>query len=176
MRLLSFAFLFALASTAIGQSVSTPAVAPGCGDSAVKFDVDTNHSQHPVAKPDSGRALVYFLQDDNHFESRPRPTTRFGLNGSWVGATQSNSYFYIPVDPGEHHICAGWQSWVGIGSGKQGAAAHFTAEEGKSYFFIVRDRWLREHGPAEMKLEPLDSDEAQLLMTKFGFSTFRVRK
>lgn len=169
--------LLAFASSAFAQSGTTQAVGPGCGDTAVKFDVDTNRSQHPVAKPDSGKALVYFLQDDNFFESRPRPTTRFGLNGSWVGATQSNSYFYTAVDPGEHHICAGWQSWVGAGMGKQAAAAHFIAEEGKSYFFIVRNRWLRQlSSSAEMRLEPLDSDEAQLLMTKFGFSSSRVRK
>ena len=57
---------------------------------------DQNDKQHPFAKPESGKALIYFLQDDPNFLSRPRPTTRFGLDGNWIGATQSNSYFIFP--------------------------------------------------------------------------------
>src|SRR5258707_8501086 len=71
------------------------AAAPGCGTGNTKFDVQSNKSQHPFLKPDPGKALIYFLQDDTYFLSRPSPTTRFGLDGTWVGATQSNAYFYV---------------------------------------------------------------------------------
>jgi hypothetical protein len=109
-------------------SPPSQAVAPGCGDTSIKFDVKTSRSEHPVVKPDSGKALVYFLQDDAYFQSTPKPTTRFGLNGNWVGATQSNAYFYVSIDPGEQHLCARWQSFVGFTTGPKSAAAHFTAE------------------------------------------------
>jgi hypothetical protein len=169
--------LLALASSSFAQSgpIAT-AAAPGCGTDNSKFDVQSNKSQHPFAKPDPGKALVYFLQDDSTFESRPRPTTRFGIDGACVGATQSNAYFYFAVDPGEHHLCAGWQSFVGLTTGAKSAAAHFTAEPGGSYFFIVRNRWNEKLGPAGMKFDPLDSAEAQLLMSKFTFSTSRAKK
>jgi len=177
MKILLVVILSGFATSAFGQSAAPQtAVAPGCGDGSIKFDVKTNRSQHPFAKPDPGKALVYFLQDDSFFQSVPRPTTRFGLNGSWVGATNANAYFYVPVDPGEQHICAGWQSFVGFSTGDKNAAAHFTAEAGNSYFFVARNHFLREHGIASIKLEPVDSDEAQLLMTKFGFSTSHARK
>lgn len=39
-----------------------------------------------------------------------------------------------------------------------------TAEAGNSYFFIVRDRFVEDRGPAEKMRSPLDSDEGQLLL------------
>ncbi len=138
------AFLvLAFAGSCFAQSGATApaAAAPGCGTGNTKFDVQSNKSQHPFLKPDPGKALIYFLQDDTYFLSRPRPTTRFGLDGTWVGATQSNAYFYVSVDPGEHHLCAGWQSFVAVDTGQKSAASHFTAEPGGTYFFIVRNHW-----------------------------------
>jgi hypothetical protein len=97
--------LVTFASAAFAQSASpqTPG-APGCGSDNTKFDVTSDKSKHAFTQPDPGKALIYFLQDDSRFESRPRPTTRFGLNGKWIGATQAESYFYVSVDPGEDRI------------------------------------------------------------------------
>jgi hypothetical protein len=177
MKTLPAFLVLAFASSSFAQSGPiTTASAPGCGAETTKFDVQSTKSQHPFAKPDPGKALVLFLQDDTYFESYPRPTTRFGVDGAWVGATQSNAYFYFAVDPGERHLCAGWQSFVGLTTGQKSAAAHFTAEPGGSYFFIVRNRWNEKLGPAGMEFTPVDSDEAQLLRSKFAFSTSRARK
>jgi hypothetical protein len=180
MKTLSVLLLFAFATASSAQNAPTEtAAAPGCGAENIKFDVTTERSKHPFVKPEPGKALVYFLQDDSYFQSRPRPTTRFALDGNWVGATQANSYFYASLDPGEHHLCAGWQSFVSFNVAHKSAAAHFTAEAGAVYFFVVNDRAdsgrENEH-PAGMKLSALDSDEGQLLMSKFGLSTSRVRK
>ena len=180
MKTLTALLFLAFATISSAQNAPTETAAPpGCGAENTKFDVKTDRSQHPLVKPEPGKALVYFLQDDTYFQSVPRPTTRFGLDGNWVGATQANSYFYASVDPGEHHLCAGWQSFVGFNVARKSAAAHFTAEAGGVYFFAVNDHADRgdEHQrPAGMKLSAVDSDEAQLLMSKFGFSTSRVRK
>ena len=181
LKFLAASLLSAFSTLTFAQTFpSAQAAAPGCGDKKIKWDVTTDRSIHPVATAGPGKALVYFLQDDANFQSSPKPTTRFGLNGSWVGATQSNAYFYVSVDPGEHHLCAGWQSWVGVGAGHTSAADHFTAEAGRSYFFIVRDFYTDNvHEPANlanMKLEQVNGDEGQLLMSKFGFSTSRARK
>jgi len=149
-------------------------IAPGCGTVDIKFDVSTKDSQ-VMAAPDPGKALIYFLQDDTNFASHPRPTTRFGLDGKWIGATHANSYFYLSVDPGEHHLCANWQSIVGLGIGLRTAAAHFTAGVGGVYFFVAHDRYSRET-PAEIKLLPMDSDEAQLFMRTFALATSHPKK
>jgi hypothetical protein len=162
------------ASSAFSQNAPTAtgsAAAPGCGRTDSKFEVKSGDSSHPVAQPEPGKALVYFLQDDKVFESHPRPTVKWGMDGNWLGATQSNTYFYTSVDPGEHHLCSQWQTSVIITAGHQAAAAHFTAEAGQVYYFRAQDFFWRDTSAANVKLGPVDSDEAQLLMTKFGFST-----
>lgn len=160
------------AAGALAQTASTTqATAPGCGPTNLKFSVRTDKSQHPSAQPDKDKALIFFMEDDASFESRPQPTTRLGVDGNWVGANHGNSYFYVSVDPGEHHLCASWQSWVGFGMHDTSAAAHFTAEPGRSYYFRVRNTWLREHGVTRVELTPIDSDEGQLLASRFAYSS-----
>ena len=150
--------------------------APGCGPASIKFDVETDHNQHAVPNPEAGKALFVFLQDDAQFNSTPRPTARFGVDGTWVGATHANSYFYVPVDPGEHHLCASWQSRVILTRhSRSTAAARFTAEAGKTYYFRARDKVITDFSGAavsdpEVKLEPLDSDEAMVLLRSFALS------
>jgi hypothetical protein len=47
--------------------------APGCGPAGVQFGVKTTRSQNALPAPDSGKALLVFLQDDARFEPVPRP-------------------------------------------------------------------------------------------------------
>lgn len=158
--------------------------APGCGPTNIKFDVKTMGGQHALPSPDPGKALVIFLQDDLKFNSRPRPTTRFGIDGTWVGATQANSYFFVSVDPGEHHLCASWQSRVSVGiPTRPTAATHFTAESGKTYYFRARDIGRPASTDrnalqplAEVMLEPVDSDEGQVLLSSFAYSSSHPKK
>jgi hypothetical protein len=97
------------------------------------------------------------------------------LDGTWVGANHGNSYFYLTVEPGEHHLCANWQSFVGFGARHQSAAAHFTTEAGQSYYFTVKNTWLREVMIMKIALEPLDSDKGQLLASRFAFSSSHAK-
>ncbi|HET6175402.1 MAG TPA: DUF2846 domain-containing protein [Candidatus Sulfotelmatobacter sp.] len=172
----SLSVLFLLAATALAQNASTSsAVAPGCGTADTKFEVKTDKSQHPAVQPEPQKAVIYFVEDDTQFQSRPLPLTRIGVDGTWVGANHGNSYFYLAVDPGEHHLCANWQSFVGFGANHQSAAAHFTAEAGQSYYFTVKNTWLREVMIMKIELEPLDSDQGQLLASRFAFSNSHAK-
>lgn len=167
---------FILTATALAQNPSMgTAVAPGCGITDIKFDVKTDKSQHPVVQPQSGKAVVYFVEDDTQFQSKPTPLTRIGLDGTWVGANHGNSYFYLSISPGEHHLCANWQSFVGFGAHHLSAAAHFTAEAGQSYYFTVKNTWLREVMIPNIALERLDSDQGQLLASRFAFSSSHAK-
>jgi hypothetical protein len=169
--------LFASSAFAQGAPAGRgTAAAPGCGPTDFKFEVKSSDSSHPVTQPAAGKALVYFLQDDKVFESHPRPTVKWGVDGTWIGATQANTYFYISLDPGEHHLCSEWQTSVIVTAGHQAAAAHFTAEAGQVYYFRAQDFYWKDTNAASVKLNPVDSDEAQLLMSKFGFSTSQPKK
>ena len=168
---------FLLASPVFAQSTPTDiALTPACGPDNSKFEVKTVKSRRPPIQPEAGKALAVFVEDDSQFSSHPAPTTRAGLDGSWVGATHGNSYFSFSLDPGEHHLCASWQTAVVLGQGHKTAAAHFTAEAGKVYYFRVKNTWLLDVGSADISLKPLDSDEGKLLTAKFSLSTFHPKK
>lgn len=151
--------------------------APGCGDAAAKFEVRSSKGQHPD-HPAAGKAMVFVIEDDSNFNSFPKPTTRVGLDGAWIGATHGNSYLFFPVDPGVHHLCASWQTTVIVGEGHQTAAAHFTADAGETYYFEVKDKYIMGDAGrlSDMSLAPLDSDEGQVLVTRFELSTSHQKK
>ncbi|MGA2436301.1 MAG: hypothetical protein ABSG25_13575 [Bryobacteraceae bacterium] len=168
---------FLLAASAFAQDrIAGAAVAPGCGQDDVKFNVKTVNAQQPPTQPDAGKALVYFIEDDSDFESFPKPTTRAGLDGGWVGATHGNSYFTFSVDPGIHHLCAGWQSTVIVGAGHQKVAAHFRFEAGNVYFLKVKNTYPPTHGTDMIHFVPVDSDEGMLLVSKIRLSTSQPKK
>lgn len=156
---------------------------PGCGPANVTFDVSTSKKYSlPVMQP--GKALVYLFQDDVKYGARPRPTTRFAIDGTWIGATHANSFIYAFVNAGDHDVCANWQSDVTglgyIGPKRSTAATHFTAEAGKSYYFRARDIAYT-NGRAivsepEVVLAPLNSDEAQVIMGSFSLSSSHLKK
>lgn len=157
---------------------------PGCGPANVKFDVTTTKQPRAMPVDQSGKALVYFLQDDLKYNTVPRPTTRFAIDGAWVGATHANSYFYVYVDPGEHHVCANWQSdrtglnW--LGRKRSTAASQFTAEAGRTYYFRARDIARVDNqtivSEPEVLLSAMDSDEAQVLINSFSLSSSHPKK
>jgi hypothetical protein len=149
--------------------------APGCGESKIKFAVETDKEKH-TPQPEATKALVYFIEDDSNFGSTPKPTTKIGIDGEWVGAIHGNSYFYVSVDPGVRHLCASWQSIVLLGRGRRSAAAHFTAEAGGVYYFEVKNSYWLEQGTLDMTFGPLDSDQGQLLANKFSYSVSHPKK
>lgn len=179
MKTILLALLFLMTFSILAQAQTDQArVAPSCGPDKVKFEVKTGKGLHEVKQPDAGKALVYFIEDNTAFESLPRPTTRAGVDGEWAGAAQGNSFFSFSVDPGEHHLCASWQTWVGPGVSvaQKTAAAHFTAERGGIYYFRVKNFFLHDVRRPFMKLEQLNSDEGALLANNFSFSTSQPKK
>jgi hypothetical protein len=169
-------------TTPANPTQSSSLGAPGCGPAHIKFEVNTDREQHGVPNPEPGKALVVFLQDDSQFNSKPRPTARFGVDGTWAGATHANSYFYVAVDPGEHHLCTSWQSRVVLTRpSRSTSAAHFTAQAGEIYYFRAQDRVISDFNGAavsdpEVKLEPLDPDEAMVLLKSFALSRSHANK
>jgi hypothetical protein len=174
------AFMILLfASSAFAQSPPAPtgtASAPACGPADFSFAVKSDGSSHPVSQPEPGKALVYFLQDDTAYDSFPRPTLKWAVDGNWIGATHGDTYFYLSVAPGEHHLCTEWQSAVVVNASRESAAASFSAEAGQVYYFRAQDFYWRGVGVASVKLGLADSDEALLLMSSFGFSTSHPKK
>ena len=149
-----------LAAAAFAQN--QPAVAPAaCGPKDTNFDVKLDKSQHTLAQPEPGKARVYFIQDLGKVSCIGScGKTKIGLDGTWVGAIQHNSYFSVSVAPGEHHLCAA--------PGPITAFAHLTAEAGKTYYF--RTRGFNTATQVVFDFEPIDSDQAKYLIASYPLS------
>lgn len=140
--------------------------AAGCGLSTEMFNVQTTDQQHPVGQAEPGKALVYFFVD---FVTAP--TMRVGVDGTWVGANNGKSYFFFPVAPGEHNICAEWQSGTFKKSSERvGEAMHLTAEAGKTYYLRLNFSYQRMH------LELSDEAEGHFLIGSSLFAKSQPKK
>jgi hypothetical protein len=178
-RILLGVLLFAMPMIAHGQDAqdaATLARAAGCGPSNVEFNVKTDKNPHPAAQQETNKALVYVfgtvkLDSGLVFGNI---TVRIGLDGDWMGANHGDSYFYFAVDPGDHHICAQWQSRFERFS-KLASAASLTAQAGQVYYFrAIADA--RSNEPGAIRLEPLDPAEALLLTASSAYSTSHPKK
>ncbi|MGA8271851.1 MAG: DUF2846 domain-containing protein [Candidatus Sulfotelmatobacter sp.] len=140
--------------------------AAGCGPSGQLFNVQTTDVKHPVGQAEPGKALVYFFVD---FVTAP--TMRVGVDGNWVGANNGKSYFFFPVDPGEHNVCAEWQSGTFKKSSERiGEAMHLMAEAGKTYYLRLNFSFQR------MDLELSDEAEGHFLIGSSLFATSQPKK
>jgi hypothetical protein len=122
-------------------------VSAACGSDDVMFSVKSSATQQPAPQPEHGRALVYVLEQwetkwDNELPPtgflQGKPTVRVALDGSWVGANRGASYFFFPVEPGEHHLCADWQSAPPSVVGRKLALSNLRAEPGQTYYLRAR--------------------------------------
>jgi hypothetical protein len=169
-----FVLLLLTLSAFAQQESAAVAAAAACGPKGANFDLKMDDSQHTLAQPEPGKALVYFIQDIGVVSCLGHcGTTRMAVDGAWVGANQHNSYFSASVEPGEHHVCASPQghfvptlttSYVTPRS----AFAHFTAEAGKVYYFRVR-RFSAQNQEL-FDLDAIDSDQGKYLIAWYPLS------
>lgn len=175
MKIILPLLLLALAAPAFAQAQGAgPEATVGCGSPKVDWDVTTDNNSHTTAAPDATKAHVYFIQDDTNYIPHPRPSTRFGIDGQWVGATHSNSYFFVSVDPGDHQVCIEWQGMVGAGGLRKQSYLEFTAVAGADYYFDADDIYSGgQHSSAQpmVVFTPMDRDQAMALMSRYAYAT-----
>jgi hypothetical protein len=146
-----------------------------CGQSDVHFDIKKDNGEH-VGQAEAGKALVYVIQDEDHPNCiKCDVTTRVGLDGFWIGANNGDSYFFFSVARGEHHLCANRQPELGI-STKPIALLGFTAEAGKIYYFRVHAMYGADRGASYSDFAPVDSDEAQYLISISAYANSSPKK
>jgi hypothetical protein len=175
------ALVFCAISVVALQARCAP-LPPSCGDEKIAIDV-TTHKDHPSpSAPDAGRAQVVFLEiaDKNAMPV----TTRVAMDGTWVGANKGNSFFESTVLPGEHHVCVDWQ--LAHRYLKDSPAFDvFTAEAGKTYYFVVKVGWTanvsaiqvtRYDGEMTLGLSAVNEDEGKYMMQNSKFSTATQKK
>jgi hypothetical protein len=177
LRIALLALLFAFPVFAQNPA-SSALTGTGCGADDVHFEVKTDKKHHPTAEPESGKALVYVIGDsaaDHVGVHIGTPPTRFGVDGTWVGANGYRTYFFFPVDPGDHRLCTEEQTIVKRVNKSSTAATSFTAEAGKSYYFKTKTPDQPVPGE-ELKLVPVDPAEGLVLIEATAHSTSQLKK
>lgn len=169
-------FVLLLAFPVFAQDATTAGLA-AAGAGRMKFTSTCKQTRN-TAQPEAGKALVYLIGDswaDHVAVHIGDPPRRFGVDGTWVGANGYRSYFFFPVDPGDHRLCTNMQSKLQSVVKSSTAARSFTAEAGKSYYFRTKtpDRPV---AGEELELVPVDPAEAQVLLAGAAFSTFSLKK
>jgi hypothetical protein len=142
--------------------------APGCGATKTSFKITLAKGDNNPPQHEAGKALVYFIQDDNFPGLVGKFTVRWGVDGKWVGATRGNSYLHLTLDPGVHHICADRVALVGLGAE---TAMHSTVDSDGVYYFRVHNNFEGKNGLPPVILEALDGDQGKLLTQQFKVST-----
>jgi hypothetical protein len=174
-----------LIAPALGQGqAADPRIAAGCGPAKTEFNVTTDKNQHPVTQPEAGKALVYVIEDVANPSAMTygEVTTRVGLDGNWVGANHGQSYVSFAAEPGDHRVCADWQSRL-KGLQKLSGAADMTVEAGKTYYYLseVTIPWtgkVNEHGndqEGRVRLKAVADSEGLLLISKSASSTWKAK-
>lgn len=148
----TIAAILLLSCCAFGQDkAAVSAMEAGCGPQDARFAVKSDESQHPAPTPEDGTALIYVLAD-GHL------TTPFGVDGKWVGAVNGGRYFFVTIEPGEHHLCAMLQSFL-TERGPRVSVHSLKAEPGGTYYF--RTRMVGISTGFVLQLDQLDSDEGR---------------
>lgn len=173
------------ASPVMGQSAPVDLRgAAGCGPLKEQYRVKVDKTKHAVMQPEAGKALVYVI-----VEEYPRPqdwtyvgniTTRVGLDGNWVGANYGESYVSFAVEPGEHHLCADWQS-VLKSRQRLSDAMDLAAEAGKTYFYRAKlwsgnpESQQRPGHDPDLRLMEMDASQGMLMVSKTARSEWKKK-
>lgn len=157
------AALLLVSCFAFGQDKTAESAveAAACGPREVEFEVNIDESVHPTPAPETGKAVIYVVQESSSF-------TRIGINGKWVGALKGKrTYLSASVEPGEHHLCA-----MGRAGGWSGVSLHsLKAEAGMTYYFVVFLFGGFGVETYDYSLRPADADEGRYLLAGARLST-----
>jgi hypothetical protein len=171
---LAVVLIFCTVSALAQDQSAISAAESACGSFTGRFDTKRDDSQHALAQPEAGKALIYVIQDMGVVNCIGACiTTRVALDGTWVGANEHNSYFSFAVDPGEHHLCVNRQSRMDLLS-RLVALAQINAEAGKTYFFRTRTSGGRYE--TFLDLDPIDPDQGRLFVASYPLSVSHLHK
>jgi hypothetical protein len=156
-----------------------------CGKDEIKFEVKIAAAPEGQASPDipppeAGKAQIVFIEAVERYGLfLTVPSTRFAVDGQWVGANRGDSHFAIDVMPGEHNVCVNWQSDSSDESKKVGMDK-FTAEAGKVYYYQVAIKvrqdsqgWTKERA---FDLTALSAEQGRYRARASGVSTSKPKK
>ena len=142
-----------------------------CGPRQTKFDVDRDWylARHFTPATPAGKATIYFIERDSG-------VVKVGIDGAWVGATNTGSWFAVTVDPGRHRVCeyttgSAWDYYVS----HPVQLADVDAHSGESYYFRAWMSGYVRHA-STFHLETISAHDGNRLIAKYPLSVFQAKK
>lgn len=132
-----------------------------CGPNDVSFTVSKPKSAPPAASAD--KATLVVVQRVGLCVGCS--VTRVGLDGAWIGANKGKSFFAVPIEAGEHHICADWGAPLANTEARIGLT-DFQADPGKTYYFETEIETQDPNGAPRMILKQLSADMGTFLAAR----------
>jgi hypothetical protein len=172
---------FLLGCVALAAEARGAGLPASCGDENAVINVSTHGHGAVPASPEAGQTKIVFIETAG--KNTQPVITRAAVDGTWLGANRGNSYFEAAIAPGEHHVCVDWELPHRYIKDQPGFEV-FTAESGKTYYFLVKVDWTanvepvqltRYDGDMSLHLAPVNVDEAQYLVQNSKISTATVR-
>ncbi len=166
------AMLLASAVVALGQQTVAPETL-ACGAGEGRFDVKRQPPQALVTVPE-GKALVYLIEE---MPKVPLISTRvsYGLDGTWVGATDAMTYMAITIDPGVHHFCAKFQGKITLGEQGPLVLKKLDVKAGETYYLLYRGLFDKTDGEIAF-FDRVDEDEGLYLVGGFEHAASKPKK
>jgi len=162
------AFVFSIPAFCQSQADSYPdsraareLKACGSADKEVNYTVAADASAHPTAAQSADKALVYVVRPHHGMTSYP---SKLAMDGTWMGANLSGSYFTLTLEPGLHYLCS---------EAKTRSLLIFTAEAGKTYY-IEEQVVFKPHSPVH-NLYLLSEADAKPLLALAAPSTWKIQ-
>ncbi len=143
-----------------------------CGPANVDFNAKFDYQGQHLPGYDPSKALAYFVQTQNVRVINDF-SVRVAVHGAWVGANHGDSYFFSSVEPGQHHLCARWQSK--FARAQIIALNNLDAEAGKTYYFRIKIAG-GDRGAFSFDLLKTNTDEARLLIERSPYSISQPKK
>jgi hypothetical protein len=174
---LSACLFLALATNPSTAQQPAPNPLAACGATPANFSIKHASPAATPLQPPSGKALVYFL------ETMPTTEPTFftekvniGLDGSWISATDADTYISFSVDPGVHHLCAVYQGEAGpMDNLDQTLLLHLNAKAGQTYYLRYQAFFLR-GATGVAFFNPTDEDEGRLLLQRSQRAISKLKK
>jgi hypothetical protein len=157
------------------QQVPSNPLAAACGPTEADYTVKrVDDTQIPAQVP-PGKALVYIIESMPDYSIYTKKVN-IGMDGAWLGATDSQTHISFTVNPGVHHLCAVYQGEAApMDPEGQTLLLHLNAQAGHTYYINYHAFFLREQ-PGIAFFAPVDDDEGLLLVQRTQQAISKLKK
>jgi hypothetical protein len=138
-----------------------------------------NAKDHPIVTDvpplAAGKARVYVIEAMLHY---PFVTEKvnIGMDGTWLGATDANTWMSFDVLPGTHHLCAVYQGHAeGMDTEGRVLLLHLEAKAGETYYVRYHAQFLKD-SPGMAFFDYVDEDEGSFLLQHADHVTSTLKK